>query len=413
MTDSIPSVVWDDTTMERVADIVPGKTPKGLAEFLEGRPDTGRTIPFFKVGDMNTHPTTMTHSRVYVSEQEAKALSLRMLPPGAIIFPKAGGAIATNKKRRLGVPGAVDLNCMAVIPGPDVSARYLMHWFEALDLKSLSNGSVLPQIGKAAVSELPFNRPPLPTQERISDFLDDQLSSLKVAEAALLTARERAARLQHAYSGNFFLTGRPVVPLTHYVSSITAGKSFGKATRAAAENEWGIVKVSAMTWGSFRPEENKFVDAHLIDPRFEIREGDLLVSRANTEEYVGASVLVGETRPRLLLSDKSMRLSLREGVNGAWLQAVLSSKSVRQQISGLATGTKDSMRNISQKNLLSVLVPLSDSREQDQQIADYTSANLGVSRITSQLTSLHARSGALRRRALQTAMRLEGVTDER
>src|SRR5262249_367174 len=135
------------------------------------------------------------------------------------------------------------------------------------------------------------------------------------------------------------------------VSRIEAGRSFGGPGRRADAEEWGVIKVSAMTWGEFRADENKAVSADAVDPRWEIKPGDLLVSRANTTEYVGAPVLVRETRWRLLLSDKSLRLVLDGDVNKEWLLYALSAPQTRRQISAAATGTSDSMRNISQAKL--------------------------------------------------------------
>ncbi|MEV0974474.1 restriction endonuclease subunit S [Microtetraspora glauca] len=147
---------------------------------------------------------------------------------------------------------------------------------------------------------------------------------------------------------------------------IEAGKSFTCEPRPAEDDEWGIVKVSAMTWGTFRESENKAVPAYReINPAYEIRPGDILVSRANTEEYVGAPVLVGDCRPRLLLSDKSLRLVPSSELNRSWLLHVLKSPTVRKAISARATGTKDSMRNISQQALseIEVLVPPADEQQ--------------------------------------------------
>ncbi len=159
--------------------------------------------------------------------------------------------------------------------------------------------------------------------------------------------------------------------LSDLLVRIEAGKSFGAAARPAGEGEWGIVKVSAMTWGTFRPNENKVVsDVSRIDPRHEIRAGDVLVSRANTTEYVGAPVLVRHTRPRLLLSDKSLRLVPQPGVDPAYLHAILSAPQTRKRISALATGTKDSMRNISQSALLQVEVPALPPVEEQRRIVD-------------------------------------------
>lgn len=159
--------------------------------------------------------------------------------------------------------------------------------------------------------------------------------------------------------------------LSDLLVRIEAGKSFGAAARPAGEGEWAIVKVSAMTWGAFKPDENKVVnDVSRIDPRHEIRSGDVLVSRANTTEYVGAPVLVRHTRPRLLLSDKSLRLVPQPGVDPAYLHAILSAPQTRKRISALATGTKDSMRNISQSALLQVEVPTLPPVEEQRRIVD-------------------------------------------
>lgn len=138
---------------------------------------------------------------------------------------------------------------------------------------------------------------------------------------------------------------------------IEAGKSFRCEPRPASLSEWGIIKVSAMTWGAFREDENKAVPAGVdFNPDYEIKPGDILVSRANTEEYVGAPVMVDGCRSHLLLSDKSLRLVASDHLNFRWLYYLLSSPTIRREISRRATGTKDSMRNVSQETLASIHV---------------------------------------------------------
>lgn len=159
-------------------------------------------------------------------------------------------------------------------------------------------------------------------------------------------------------------------PMDNLLTAIEAGRSFKCSERPAGPNEWGVIKVSAMTWREFDETENKTVlTDHHADPRFEIRSGDLLFSRANTIKYVGAVVQVGETRPRLLLSDKSLRLVPYHEVSPRWLLYYLRSQRARRHLESLATGTSDSMRNISQPSLRSLIVPLAPLREQKQIIA--------------------------------------------
>lgn len=159
-------------------------------------------------------------------------------------------------------------------------------------------------------------------------------------------------------------------PMDNLLMAIEAGRSFKCSERPAGPYEWGVIKVSAMTWREFDEAENKAVlRDHHADPRFEIRSGDLLFSRANTVTYVGAVVQVGETRPRLLLSDKSLRLVPYRDVSPRWLLYYLRSQRARRYLESLATGTSDSMRNISQASLRSLTVPLAPPREQERIIA--------------------------------------------
>ncbi|MFC7990297.1 restriction endonuclease subunit S [Streptomyces pilosus] len=142
------------------------------------------------------------------------------------------------------------------------------------------------------------------------------------------------------------------VRLGDVLDAIEAGKSFTCEPRPAEAEEWGIVKVSAMTYGRFDEAENKAVPAGVaVNPAYEISPGDVLVSRANTRAYVGAPVLVGDCRPRLLLSDKSLRLVPNRAVDKRWLVYALRSPEMRDYIEAMASGTKDSMRNISQGSL--------------------------------------------------------------
>jgi type I restriction enzyme S subunit len=159
--------------------------------------------------------------------------------------------------------------------------------------------------------------------------------------------------------------GWDVVTLDLLVERIEAGKSVRAAGRPAADNEWGVIKVSAMSWGNFLQDENKaIIKADLVNPAYEIRDGDLLISRANTTELVGASVHVVGPRKQLLLSDKSLRLVVDENVDKRWLNYALEAPWTRMQFSDRATGTSDSMRNLSQEKILATTLPLPSPDEQ-------------------------------------------------
>jgi type I restriction enzyme S subunit len=150
------------------------------------------------------------------------------------------------------------------------------------------------------------------------------------------------------------------------LDSIDAGWSPLCESAPAGEDEWGVLKVSAVSWGEFRPGENKRLPADLEPrPQAEVRPGDLLVSRANTPELVGRCVLVRETRPKLMLSDKLLRLRANPAhASPGFMRLVLETPHSRQQIEDGATGSSRSMKNITQEKLRSILVPHPDIEEQ-------------------------------------------------
>jgi type I restriction enzyme S subunit len=269
-------------------------------------------------------------------------------------------------------------------------------------------------LSAARFKTVEFPVPPINEQRRIVEILEDHLSRLDAATASVLGVLRRTRVLaQTELQAVVTRESNGSCRLRDVVARIEAGRSFGGAAPPAGPADWGVIKVSAMTWGAFRPDENKVVPASVADARFEIRRGDLLVSRANTTAYVGASVLVEATRPRLLLSDKSLRLVPKVGVDPGWLAAVLATKAVRRQISSLATGTKESMRNVSQVNLLSVTIPVARPLQQAAVMAIRTALRERTARWESELQKAAKRSALLRRALLAAAFsgRLTGVRD--
>lgn len=107
-------------------------------------------------------------------------------------------------------------------------------------------------------------------------------------------------------------------------------------------------------------------------------------------------MFVHDTRPNLLLNDKSLRLVPKDGVDSRWLVEALSMRHVRRQVSSLATGTKDSMRNISQANLLSVQVPAASAEQQAVALARCDTIAAEAQRLSASIAAVERRGVALR-----------------
>lgn len=150
---------------------------------------------------------------------------------------------------------------------------------------------------------------------------------------------------------------------------IEAGLNVKCEERPPNLGEKGIVKISAVTWGQFDELQSKTLPASEAPvPRNRIQPGDLLISRANTIELVGSSVIVKELQRELYLSDKVLRLVVHEP-SKRWINYALKTPALRKAIEDGSSGNQLSMRNISQDKLKALPLPLAPEAEQ-KRIAD-------------------------------------------
>ncbi|MGL4654665.1 MAG: restriction endonuclease subunit S [Sarcina sp.] len=209
------------------------------------------------------------------------------------------------------------------------------------------------------LSSVPIPFPPLNEQQRIVDKIESLFEKLDKAKELIDEARDefenrKAAILEKAFSDNLISNDEKweSIKLDFVVKSIEAGKSFKCVERPAMKNEVGLVKISAVTWGEFLVNENKIVeDINRINENYFIKKGDFLISRANTIELVGSSVVVSEIDQDIMLSDKVWRVNFDESlINKYFLNYYLKSIHGRKAIEERSTGSQLSMRNISQKS---------------------------------------------------------------
>ena len=156
--DEIPFDIPETWKWVRVQDIAVLNSGNQYTEM-----DTG--IPYVKVADMNLEENVyeITTSSRFVSEDNNGCI-----PINSIIFPKRGGAIATNKKRVVRkMPVYVDSNTMGMTVISEGVFEYLKLCFDSIDLGKLQSGSSVPQINNKDIYPLLVPLPPLEEQHRI------------------------------------------------------------------------------------------------------------------------------------------------------------------------------------------------------------------------------------------------------
>jgi type I restriction enzyme S subunit len=156
--------------------------------------------------------------------------------------------------------------------------------------------------------------------------------------------------------------------LRELVSSADAGVSVNGEDRPAGAGEFGVLKISSVTQGVFRPDQNKVIRTEELHRAAVNPMADrILVSRSNTEALVGASAYVACDHTQLFLPDKLWQLhpDSESRTHMRWLAYWLASDATRSSLSKLATGTSGSMKNIGKDQLLSLSVRVPPPAEQN------------------------------------------------
>ncbi|MCC8164461.1 MAG: restriction endonuclease subunit S, partial [Lachnospiraceae bacterium] len=158
------------------------------------------------------------------------------------------------------------------------------------------------------------------------------------------------------------------VRLGTLLTNTEAGKSPQCENRPRKNNEWGVIKNTAVQDGFFLPDENKVLpDGFEIMESQIVHQNDLLITRAGPRNRTGIMCVVDSYPTNLILSDKTVRLSYVPNlVNPHYLRIALSSPAIQVFVIAAMTGMAASQVNISQEKMKTFLVPLPPFVEQER-----------------------------------------------
>ena len=232
-------------------------------------------------------------------------------------------------------------------------------------INTTKRAAAQPNINAKELASLPLSLPPLPEQRRIVDLLSRAEGIVRLRQEA----EKKAAELIPALFLDMFgdpatnPKGWPLRKVSDFVNRFEGGKNL----QAGSENgsPYRILKVSAATSGEYREWESKPTPDNYAPPKTHIvRVGDMLFSRANTEELVGATAIVESTNGKSLLPDKLWRFVWAEPVAPIYMHGLFQSPHARRELGKLSSGTSASMRNISQAKLFDLRLPVAPYEQQ-------------------------------------------------
>ncbi len=181
---------WEWIPLEKFATSVGGYA---FPEKWQGRESL--QFPFIKVSDMNkTNGYYIESAKNTVDESILAKLRAHTYPVETIIFPKVGGAIATNKKRILAQDSIFDNNIMGIVINPEsfIEVKWLFYFLLTIDLMDLAHSGPLPSIRQSTINqlEIPVPFPSNPDKSR-------QIQSLLLARIEQVLFELTEARRLH------------------------------------------------------------------------------------------------------------------------------------------------------------------------------------------------------------------------
>lgn len=247
---------------------------------------------------------------------------------------------------------------------PEYMSHLMRHEVAAGSFRGLAGQTSIAHLPKSYLETWEFPLPPLEEQRRIAEVLDTVDDAIRSTERLIAKFRTVYLGLAEALLADI---EQSPVPLSGHLAAIEAGWSPSCLPESPSPGRWGVLKVSAVTSGRFDETESKALPIRLA-PRthLEVMPGDVLMSRANgVPNLVGVTCQV-QTLPtrRLMLSDKTLRLTPRGSVTRRFLNVALSCRQSRRQILRRLGGSTG-QGNISQKEIRSLRIAIPPRAKQD------------------------------------------------
>lgn len=126
-----------------------------------------------------------------------------------------------------------------------------------------------------------------------------------------------------------------------------------------------ILKTSAVKMGTIDSREVKsIVKEEVARAKTTLIKNSIIISRMNTPELVGVSGLVRESINNIFLPDRLWQGKVNMNFSPEWfIQSINTAENIKK-IRDLATGTSGSMKNISKKSMLNLVLKVPEFEEQ-------------------------------------------------
>lgn len=350
---------WQTVEIRDIADLSGGGTPsRKTPSYFEG------TIPWLTGYDLpEDQVVSIYEGREGITEEAIKQSATSIVPAKTVLITTR---VTVGKTAVTEVPlcFSQDVTGIQIRDYTLVDPYYLAHCLLAYRerLLRLNRGSTITGIIRSDVARLKIPLPTLPEQERIVEILRraDEVRQLR------RRASQRAADLLPALFYDVFgdpianPKGWEVVQLgtllmdTPQNGLYKPSSSYGSGTP--------IVRIADFYAGTLNsPGTFSRVEVSSRErARYELHEGEILINRVNSEEYLGKCALVQNLSEPTVFESNMMRLVVnKDKVSPIYLSTFLTLPYAREQMLRRAKRAIN-QASINQQDVISLMVPIPD-----------------------------------------------------
>ena len=127
------------------------------------------------------------------------------------------------------------------------------------------------------------------------------------------------------------------------------------------------LKLGAVTYGIFDPNEYKYINEEIPkDAYCWLKNGDFLIERSNSVEYVGICAIYTGKDNEFMYPDLLMRFKTQDILSKQYIHTALISPFNRSYFMSNAKGAQKTMPKINQKCVVNTMIPLPSIAEQNE-----------------------------------------------
>lgn len=208
------------------------------------------------------------------------------------------------------------------------------------EIRDQTHGATMKHINKAEFEAVEIPLPSLPEQKRITAILSEQLTAVEKARKASEARLEAARALPAAYLREVFESedSRRWQEVTIGEIALEVQNGIYKSSEFYGEGKpfLRMYNVENTSWHINQNNLAKVIIDANEQSKFELKKGDLLISRVNSHELVGKCAWVTTEEEGYVFENMLIRVRLSNDVDSKFVAQQMSTKALKEQIQGKA-----------------------------------------------------------------------------